>query len=51
MWSWTDLIALYSRQSCASSFTCDETDFGKSFMYKRNMNGACTVPCGTPHST
>ncbi len=45
------MIALYSMQISANSLTCDETDFGRSCMCKRNNNGSSTVPWGTPQST
>ncbi len=38
IWSWTDLIALYDRQSSANGLI-GETDLVRSFMCKRNHNG------------
>ncbi len=45
---WADLIALYIKQSSANTHTCDETDFGRLFMCKRNNNDLRTSSCLAP---
>ncbi len=51
IWSWTNLIALYNRQSSANSLTFEDTYFEMSLMYKMHNNGQSIVPCWTPVST
>ena len=50
IWSWMDLMFLYTRQSSANKCTWvwGSTTDGRSLMNNRKSNGPMTVPWGTP---